>query len=181
MKCPICQEFFVPKFTVYSEQENTYIKGRKGQVISLLPPITLYKEFVNILTKKGDAILMNEAFISEHKIVFWNIILYFKILKLPIFMLDLDYTPLHVKQHCSQIKKFLPADKTKLFGGARKSSATRLPPKLDSSALKKLNEIDQSPNRMLSMSKPYEDATSKTGGRPSSIKRMTSKVSNLFS
>ena len=44
---------------------------------------------------------MNEAFISEHKIVFWNIILYFKILKLPIFMLDLDYTPLHVKQHCS--------------------------------------------------------------------------------
>ena len=97
-------------------------------------------------------------------------------------MLDLDYTPLHVKQHCSQIKKFLPADKSKLFGGgARKSSATRLPPKLDSSALKKLNEIDQSPNRMLSMSKPYEDATSKTGGRPSSIKRMTSKVTNLFS
>lgn len=101
MKCPICKEFFVPKFTVYSEQENVYIKGRKGQVISLLPPITLYKEFINILTKKGDGILMNESFISDHKIVFWNIILYFKILKLPIFMLDLDYTPLHVKQHCS--------------------------------------------------------------------------------
>ena len=35
---------------------------------------------------------------------------------------------------------------------------------------------------MLSFSKPYEDAQSKNGagGRPSSIKRMTSKVSNYF-
>lgn len=184
MKCPICKEFFVPKFTIYSEQENIYIQGRKGQVISLLPPITLYKEFFNIITKKGDQILMSESFISEHKIVFWNIILYFKILKLPIFMLDLDYTPYHQKVHCSQIKKFLPENKSKIFGmQSRKSSATRqLPPKLDSSALKKL-EVEQSPNRMLSFSKPYEDTQSKVGrgGRNSSIKRVVNSVSNIFS
>ena len=38
---------------------------------------------------------MSENFIEDHKIVFWNIILYFKILKLPIFMLDLDYSHYH--------------------------------------------------------------------------------------
>ena len=40
---------------------------------------------------------MSETFIQNHKIVFWNIILYFKILNLPIFMLDLDYSPFHQK------------------------------------------------------------------------------------
>jgi hypothetical protein len=54
VKCPICSECFVPKFSIYSEQENAYVKGRKGQTISLLPPVTLYKEFFNIITKKGD-------------------------------------------------------------------------------------------------------------------------------
>ena len=80
--------------------------------------MTLYKEFFNIITKEGDQILMSESFISEHKLVFWNIILYSKILKLPVFMLDLDYSPYHQKVHCSQIKKFLPLEKNKgLFGG----------------------------------------------------------------
>jgi len=51
--------------------------------------------------KEGDQILMNEDFINNHKIIFWNIILYFKVLKLPIFMLDLDFTPHHQRVHCS--------------------------------------------------------------------------------
>jgi len=38
---------------------------------------------------------MSEELITEHRQVFWNIILYFKILKLPNFMLDLDYSPHH--------------------------------------------------------------------------------------
>lgn len=44
---------------------------------------------------------MTEAFVNNHKMVFWNIILYFKILRLPNFMLDLDYSPYHQKVHCS--------------------------------------------------------------------------------
>lgn len=67
----------------------------------MLPPITLYKEFFNILMKEGDQILMNDKFINNHKIVFWNIILYFKLLRLPFFMLDLDYSANHQKIHCS--------------------------------------------------------------------------------
>ena len=95
VKCPICKSQFVPKFTIYCEQDNAYLNGRKGTNISLLPPITLYKEFFNILMKEGDQILMNEDFITNHKITFWNIVLYFKILKLPLFMLDLDFSPHH--------------------------------------------------------------------------------------
>jgi len=101
VKCPICHQQYVPKFTIYSEQENLYLNGRKGVTVHLLPPITLYKEFFNILMKEGDQILMNEDFINNHKIIFWNIILYFKVLKLPIFMLDLDFTPHHQRVHCS--------------------------------------------------------------------------------
>lgn len=31
---------------------------------------------------------MSQSFISEHSVVFWNLILYFKIMKLPCFILD---------------------------------------------------------------------------------------------
>lgn len=64
-------------------------------MITLLPPLTLYKEFINLIAKNGDEILMSDNFIKNHQIVFWNIILYLKIVKLPNFMLDLDYTPYH--------------------------------------------------------------------------------------
>lgn len=63
VKCPTCKSQFVPKFTIYCEQDNAYLNGRKGTTISLLPPITLYKEFFNILMKEGDQILMNENLI----------------------------------------------------------------------------------------------------------------------
>mmetsp|Transcript_38156 Transcript_38156/g.58197 ORF Transcript_38156/g.58197 Transcript_38156/m.58197 type:complete len:88 (-) Transcript_38156:987-1250(-) len=86
---------FRPKFTIYCEQDNAYLKGRNGHVVLLLPPVTLYKEFFNIMIKKGDQIVMSESFHQEHSIVFWNMILYFKIMNLPSFMLDLDFTSLH--------------------------------------------------------------------------------------
>lgn len=57
--------------------------------------------------------MLRESFLKEHKTVFWNVILYFKMLKLPIFMLDLDYSQLHIKVNVSQIKKYLPSEKKK--------------------------------------------------------------------
>lgn len=88
----------MPKFTIYAEQESPYLpKGRDGENVSLLPPITLYKEFFNILVKEGADIVMSESLISEHRQVFWNLIFYFKILRLPNFMLDLDYSAAHQK------------------------------------------------------------------------------------
>jgi len=48
--CPKCNQPFVPKFTIYSEQENMFIPGKTGTKINLLPPITLYKQFFNLVT-----------------------------------------------------------------------------------------------------------------------------------
>lgn len=56
--------------------------------MQLLSPVVLYKEFINTLNKKGDEVLQSETFIKEHSVVFWNLILYFKLLKLPCFILD---------------------------------------------------------------------------------------------
>jgi len=53
-KCPVCKEMFVPKFKIHSENDTPYLQGRKGETVSLLPPVTLYKEFINIISKKGD-------------------------------------------------------------------------------------------------------------------------------
>ena len=92
IKCPLCKENDVPKFKVYSEHKTDYIRGKEGQRVQLLSPVTLYKEYINIVEQKGEQIVLKEAFLREHTTVFWNIILYFKIMRLPIFMLDLDYT-----------------------------------------------------------------------------------------
>ena len=43
---------------------------------------------INTLNKKGDQILTSPQFIKEHSVVFWNLVLYFKIMKLPCFILD---------------------------------------------------------------------------------------------
>jgi hypothetical protein len=58
----------VPKFTIYSENENSWVlNGNKGMTISMLPPITLYKEFFNILVKESADSIMSEEFINDHK------------------------------------------------------------------------------------------------------------------
>ena len=75
----------------------------------MLPPCTLYKEFINTLSKKGDSVLTQEVFMTEHSVVFWNLIIYFRIMKLPIFFLDQDYSTKHAKVQVSWIKKYLPS------------------------------------------------------------------------
>jgi hypothetical protein len=58
--------------------------------MQLLSPVVLYKEFINTLNKRGDSVLMRQAFIRDHSVVFWNLVLYFKVMKLPTFVLDQD-------------------------------------------------------------------------------------------
>ena len=103
--------------------------------VTLLSPITLYKEYINIVEQKGEQIVLKDSFLKEHKYVFWNIILYFKIMKLPIFMMDLDYSKLKVNANVSQIKKYLPTDKksstassTSILNLGQISQNHRLPP-----------------------------------------------------
>lgn len=63
-------------------------------------------------------------------------------MKLPIFILDLDYSQLHVKVHVSQIKKFLPIEKKNMLIHK---------PRLDQEKLKRLSE--NSPARRSSITR----------------------------
>ena len=82
---------------------------------------------------------MSDTFHSDHSIVFWNMVFYFKLLKLPHFILDLDYTPTHMKNHCTNIKKYLPLEKhQQILNNIKKKMSSNqkyLPPRLDQSAL----------------------------------------------
>ena len=115
---------------IYSEYKTDYLKGKEGLSVQLLSPVILYKEYINLVEHKGEQIVLKESFLKEHRTVFWNIILYFKIFKLPVFMLDLDYSPLHIKVNVSQIKKHLPQETKKHTGlsglGSSKTSSNKL-------------------------------------------------------
>ena len=106
---------------MYSEYKTAFINGREGLTMQLLPPAALYKEFINTLSKKGDAVLTQEAFLNDHSVVFWNLILYFRIMKLPVFFLDQDYSSKHQKVQVSWIKKYLPS---KIFNVTSGSSGS---------------------------------------------------------
>jgi hypothetical protein len=104
--------------------------------MQLLSPVVLYKEFINTLNKKGDKVLLSPTFVSQHSVVFWNLVLYFKIMKLPCFVLDQDTSTRHLKVQVSWIMKYLPA------GGSVSKQVTRSSfgsqSKLDEAQLKKL-------------------------------------------
>lgn len=88
----------MPKFTIFSEYTTQYLKeGRSGLTMQLLSPVVLQKELINILNKVGDSVFHTDELINEHSVVYWNLILYFKIIKLPCFILDLDFNPKHVR------------------------------------------------------------------------------------
>jgi|LauGreDrversion4_2_1035121.scaffolds.fasta_scaffold354793_1 hypothetical protein len=58
IRCPICKQCFVPKFSIHTQVESDLLpEGRNGLTMQLLSPVVLYKEFINTLNKKGDDIL----------------------------------------------------------------------------------------------------------------------------
>ena len=110
IRCPKCKQCFVPKFKIFTASPTDFLpEGKKGLSMQLLSPVVLYKEFLNTLNKAGDQILMSEKFYKDHSVVFWNLVLYFKIMKLPGFVLDQDTSQKHCRVQVSQIMKFLPS------------------------------------------------------------------------
>ena len=98
IRCVICKQVFVPKFTIYTDRESDLMpEGRKGLRMQLLSPVVLSKELINTLNKSGEQVVTSPSFIAEHSVVYWNLVLYFKILKLPTFILDQNSSPKHLK------------------------------------------------------------------------------------
>lgn len=72
-------------------------------------------------------------------------------MKLPIFILDLDYSQLHIKVHVSQIKKFLPLDK-KIILAERNTLKSNLNKNM-------LSKLENSPARRSSIGRMYDAIT----------------------
>lgn len=176
VRCPYCKQCFVPKFVVQSELRSPFIENKEGLSMHLLPPVALYKEFINTLAKKGDRVLTEEAFLNDHSVVFWNLMIYFKIMKLPVFILDQDYSAKHARVQVSWIKKYLPSKVLSTTASSNKQvsrSSFGSKTRLDKDGLKKLDsQHQQSPVRNSSLTRVVSGITAGIGNL---IKRSGSK------
>ena len=86
--CPNCEKKFAARFLVIIEHQVV----KNIQVEFLSPPI-IRKELENLMYKDGDSVLLAKDFVDKHRILFWNMALYFDLMKLPNFFLNPTFDP----------------------------------------------------------------------------------------
>jgi len=91
-RCQICGKNFVASFKVVEQLENS----KTESPIHFLSPLIVKKEVENLLRIKGPQIFSSESFEKDHKIIFWNLYLYFNLIKAPIFLFENDIPQEHV-------------------------------------------------------------------------------------
>lgn len=88
--------------------------------------------------------------------MFWNMVVYFRIMKLPYFILDQDFSHKHVKVQVSWINKYLP-DKAMSSSSSKQATRSSFGSKtrLDKDGLSRLDrqQAAQSPQRNTSLSR----------------------------
>lgn len=70
-KCHVCDKPTVPLLTV-----NILTDSQLTEPFSVpyLNPLVLRKELENILTREGDLCLTHDSFVTEHPIIYWNLV-----------------------------------------------------------------------------------------------------------
>jgi len=86
VKCPICDKDFVPNLEVTFGKNNEI----PAQYYFLFPPLFL-KEVNNLIEFRGMSILYSHEFYEKHKLLFWNMVFYFRLIGQPHFMLSAGY------------------------------------------------------------------------------------------
>ena len=117
------------------------------------------KEFTNCISQKGENILLKESFKAEHSLIFWNLIFYFKLMRLPCFFLDQLYNPAYIYRNVAALEVYQPIEKLEKL--SKKSSTSSKGPTLNQEALRKLNEASVNNNDF--------DFMGKTVNRPPSL------------
>lgn len=75
--CPECKKFTVPFLTVLvkyrnvGEEEEDKVEPHK---VPYLNPLVLRKELENIMGQEGHAVLARPQFVTEHPIIYWNLV-----------------------------------------------------------------------------------------------------------
>ena len=99
-QCKNCKQDFTPKLLITKKRNKT-------KLFELLSPVVLNKEITNIISNKGCTVFYKPDLFIKHKIIFWNLIFYFRLLLLPTIMLELKYSK-EVHSEISKILKKLP-------------------------------------------------------------------------
>lgn len=71
-KCHVCEKPTVPLLTVSILQPGDTVSDPFS--VPYLNPLVLRKELENILQREGDLCLAQPSFVSEHPIIYWNLV-----------------------------------------------------------------------------------------------------------
>ena len=87
-KCPAthCENKFVAKFSVILTP-NTGAESRIMRIEFLSPPL-VRKELENLIYTYGENSMLAKDFCDNHRVLYWNMALYFNVLRLPYFFLN---------------------------------------------------------------------------------------------
>ena len=96
-KCP-CGSNFTPRFHViidlaeYSEAAEVAQERMDSSLeVEFLSPPVLRKELENLVYGEGADFMLARDFCDKHKVVFWNLVLFFQVMKLPTYFLDPNF------------------------------------------------------------------------------------------
>ncbi len=84
IKCPACGKEFIPDMVIQLGPE-------KVKHFYFLSPPLFAKEVHNLVENKSAGAFFCSEFYKKHKVTFWNMIFYFRLINQPYFMLDLNY------------------------------------------------------------------------------------------
>jgi len=92
----VCSAAFTPRFHVSVDQNEyteaaTMAQERGLQEVEFLSPPVLRKELENLIYREGSDFLLARDFCDKHKVLFWNLVLFFQLLKLPVYFLDPNF------------------------------------------------------------------------------------------
>uniref|UniRef100_A0A7N8YM93 DENN/MADD domain containing 4C n=1 Tax=Mastacembelus armatus TaxID=205130 RepID=A0A7N8YM93_9TELE len=88
-----------------SDGMGTKRPNPKPVSVPYLSPLVLRKELETLLENEGDQVIYTHKFLSQHPIIFWNLVWYFRRLDLPTHLPGLILT----SEHCNNGVKLIPS------------------------------------------------------------------------
>lgn len=91
-KCPqqLCETKFIARFSVIMDK-GALSEDRNSTIVDFLSPPLLRKELENLVYSYGESALLAKDLCDTHRILYWNMVLYFDLLKLPTFFINPNF------------------------------------------------------------------------------------------
>uniref|UniRef100_A0A673APB0 DENN/MADD domain containing 4C n=1 Tax=Sphaeramia orbicularis TaxID=375764 RepID=A0A673APB0_9TELE len=96
--CPFCRTAFLPLLHIefHDLRTMTGLIPEPPVSVPYLSPLVLRKELETLLENEGDQVIYTHKFLSQHPIIFWNLVWYFRRLDLPTHLPGLILTSEHL-------------------------------------------------------------------------------------